>query len=92
MIKVNYQNKIWNLHREDNILILIDVNNGSNILKIEKREFENLLYQNIIVYLDDYASQKQTSSLMYFDNEENHSEKIKTKIEIVKRYVNYGKD
>ncbi|MDM1287057.1 integrase catalytic domain-containing protein [Acinetobacter indicus] len=92
MIKVNYQNKIWNLHREDNIFILIDVNNGSNILKIEKREFENLLYQNIIVYLDDYASQKQTGSLMYFDNEENHSEKIKTKIEIVKRYVNYGKE
>ena len=41
MIKVNYQNKIWNLHREDNTLILIDVNNGSNILKIEKEEFEN---------------------------------------------------
>lgn len=90
MIKVSYQNKIWNLHQEDNTLILIDVKNESNILKIERKGFEDLLRENIIVFWDNYASKKQISSLTYFEKNKNISEKDKIKIEIIKKYIHIG--
>lgn len=90
MIKVSYQNKIWNLHREDNTLTLIDVNDESNIFKIERKEFEDLLRENIIVFWDKFTSQKNTSASTYFESNENISEKDKVKIEIIKKYIHIG--
>lgn len=92
MIKVSYQDKIWNLHRKDNTLILIDVNDELNIFKIERREFEELLRENIIVFWDNYTSKKYTSASRYFESNENLSEKDKIKIEIIKKYINIGRD
>lgn len=92
MIKVSYQNNIWDLHQNENVLNLIDANNKSNILEIERKEFEDLLQKDVITFWDNYVSQNQTSSLTYFESKEDISEKEKTKIEIIKRYIRLGKN
>lgn len=80
MIKVSYQNNIWDLHQNENVLNLIDANNKSNILEIERKEFEDLLHKDVITFWDNYVSQNQTSSLTYFESKEDISEKEKTKL------------
>lgn len=53
MIKVSYQNNIWDLHQNENVLNLIDANNKSNILEIERKEFEDLLHKDVITFWDN---------------------------------------